>query len=154
MELQNVKPVSREEIEAQLHFSYSQLNTFLICPVKYAHQYVWATPYETKPVALPFGKAIHKAAEAFYRNLKDSGEVVPVNQLIATFEMVFDNEIKSTEAELTMKEGETLGALREQGIELLKLFHAEVRPQKIVAVEFPFSVSIPDVTNGDGDLPI
>jgi CRISPR/Cas system-associated exonuclease Cas4 (RecB family) len=154
MELQNVKPVSREEMEAQLHFSYSQLNTYLICPMKYAHQYVWATPYETKPVALPFGKAIHKAAEIYYLKLKDTGEVIPADQVISTFEMVFDNDIKNTEVELTMKEGQTLGTLREQGIELLKLFHAEVRPQKIVAVEFPFSVSIPDVTNGNGDLPI
>jgi putative RecB family exonuclease len=141
-------------MESQLHFSYSQLSTFLICPMKYAHQYVWGTQPETKPVALPFGKAIHKAAEAYYRNLKDTGEIITVDQVIATFETVLDNDIKSAEMELTLKEGETIGALREQGIELLKLFHGEVRPQKIAAVEFPFSVFLPDILNGGGDLPI
>jgi putative RecB family exonuclease len=144
----------RGEMEAQLHFSYSQLSTFLICPMKYAHQYVWGTPPETKPVALPFGKAIHKAAEAYYRNLKDTGEIIPVDKVIATFEMVFDKDIKSTEVELILKDGETIGTLREQGIELLKLFHKEIRPQTIAAIESPFSVSIPDIFNGGGDLPI
>ena len=154
METEFVKPAPRGEMEGQLHFSYSQLSTFLICPMKYAHQYVWATPPETKPVALPFGKAIHKAAEAYYRNLKDTGEIIPVDQVIATFEMVFDNDIKSTEVELSHKEDETLGTLREQGIELLKLFYKETKPQTIAAVEFPFSVSLPDILNGGGDLPI
>jgi CRISPR/Cas system-associated exonuclease Cas4 (RecB family) len=145
---------SRGEMEGQLHFSYSQVSTYLICPAKYAHHYVWGTQPETKPVALPFGKAIHKAAEAYYRALKDTGEMIPVDQLIATYEMVFDSDIKNTDAELTMKEGETVAALREQGIELLKLFYKEIRPQKIAGVEVPFSVSIPDILNGGGDLPI
>jgi hypothetical protein len=37
---------------------------------------VWGTPWETKRVALPFGKAIHKAAEYYYRSLKDTGEII------------------------------------------------------------------------------
>jgi len=144
----------RGEMEVQIHFSYSQLNTYLICPAKYGHSYVWGTPPETKPVALSFGRAIHKAAETLYRALKDTGEIMPVDQVITTFEMVFDNDIKSTEVELTLKEGETIGSLREQGIELVKLFHKEIRPQKIAGVEVPFSISVPDLLNGGGDLPI
>jgi CRISPR/Cas system-associated exonuclease Cas4 (RecB family) len=144
----------RGEMEGQLHFSYSQLSTFIICPTKYAHHYVWGTPPETKPVALPFGKAIHKAAEAYYRTLKDTGEIMPVDQVITTFETVFDNDIKSTEVELTLKEDETLETIRQQGIQLLKLFHKEIRPQKIAGVEVPFSVSVPDILNGGGELPI
>jgi putative RecB family exonuclease len=145
---------SRGEMEGQLHFSYSQLSTFIICPMKYAHQYVWGTQPETKPIALPFGKAIHKATEAYYRNLKDTGEIIPVDKVIATFEMVLDNDIKATEVELTLKEDETLGTIREQGIELVKLFHKEIRPQKIAAIESPFSVTVPDILNGGGDLKI
>jgi CRISPR/Cas system-associated exonuclease Cas4 (RecB family) len=154
MEAEFIKPASREDFENQLHFSYSQLSTFTLCGMKYAHQYVWGTPWETKPVALPFGKAIHKAAEAYYRSLKDTGEITPVDQLIATYEMVFDNDIKSADMELTLKEGETVAALREQGIALLKLFHKEIRPQTIAAIESPFSVPVPDILNGGGDLPI
>lgn len=151
---QIVKPASKEQMETQLHFSYSQLNTYLICPMKYGHQYIWATPYETKPAALPFGKAVHKAAEKYYLNLKETGEIITLDQVIATFESVLDQDLRNTEVEVTFKEGETVQSLRDQGIELVKLFHAETKPQKIVAVEFPFSVSVPDAINGDGDLPL
>jgi CRISPR/Cas system-associated exonuclease Cas4 (RecB family) len=154
METEFVKPAPRGEMEGQLHFSYSQLSTYLICPAKYGHQYVWGTPPETKPIALPFGKAIHKAAEAYYRTLKDTGEIITVDQVIGTFEMVFDRETKNSDLELTLKEGVTLVALREQGIELLKLFHKEILPQKIAGVEVRFSTSVPDILNGGGDLPI
>ena len=144
----------REDLAAHLHFSYSQLNTYLMCPMKFAHTYVWGTPPETKPIALPFGKAIHRGAETYYRNLMSTGEIIPVDQVIDTFTAVFDAETKNAEVELTMKEGETVGGLRDQGIELMKLFHNEIRPQKIAAVEFPFSLAIPDILNGGGNLPI
>jgi hypothetical protein len=52
MEAEFAKPTEREQGEAHLHFSFSQLNTYLMCPMKYAHSYVWATPWETKPIAL------------------------------------------------------------------------------------------------------
>jgi len=154
MSLQLIKPQPREERETHLHFSYSQLNTYLICPMKYAHNYVWGTSWETKPVALPFGKAVHKAAETYYRNLKETGEIIPVDELITDFEIVFREELGKTEIKLTFKNGENLESLRDQGIELLKLFHAEIKPQKIVAVEYPFCMKVPDVINGNGDLPI
>ena len=37
---------------------------------------------------------------------------------------------------------------------MLKIFHSTVEPQKVVAVEVPFSVKIPDLANGGGFLPI
>jgi len=152
MALQLVK--SREETEVQLHFSYSQLNTYLICPMKYYFQYVVGVDWETKPVALIFGKSIHKPAETYYVSLKENGEIIPVEQMIAVFESVMDNEVKKTEVAITYKEGENFESLRDQGRALIKLFHAEITPQKIVAVEFPFSISIPDILNGNGNLPI
>jgi CRISPR/Cas system-associated exonuclease Cas4 (RecB family) len=154
MTLKLVKPEPTENVEVHLHFSYSQLNTYLICPFKFKFQYVEGVPWETKPVALSFGKAIHRGAETYYRNLMETGEIVPVDQLIATFEAVFDQDIQNSDVEITYKEGETAESLRNQGINLLKLFHAEIRPQMIRAVEFPFSIKIPDIINGNGDLPI
>lgn len=143
-----------EEQAVSLHFSYSQLNTYLICPMKYAHSYVWGTPWESKPVALSFGKAIHKSAETYYRNIQSTGEIIPVDQMISTFEAVFFDDMERSDAPITMKDGETTETLRDQGINLIKLFHTEIRPQRIRAVEMPFTQSIPDVINGQGDLPI
>jgi hypothetical protein len=77
MEPDFATPAPREDLAAHLHFSYSQLNTYLMCPMKFGHAYVWGTPPETKPVALPFGKAIHRSAETYYRNLMNTGEIIP-----------------------------------------------------------------------------
>ena len=41
------------------HVSYSQLNTFLMCPLRYRFQYVEEIPPAFKSAALAFGSAIH-----------------------------------------------------------------------------------------------
>ena len=95
MTLELIKSRKREEMAAQLHFSYSQLNTYLLCPMKYAHSYVWGTPWESKSSSLIFGGAIHKSAEKYYLILKDTGEVIPVDQMIAVFETTFNKEVNN-----------------------------------------------------------
>ena len=144
---------SREELAGQLHVSYSQINAYLICPAKYAHQYVWGTPWESKPVALAFGSAIHKAAESYYLNLKETGEVLPVERIISVFESVFYAESNEAEVKLTYKNGDDYDSLVKQGTELLTLFHSEITPQRIMAVEFPFQVSVPDLSTPGENLP-
>ncbi|MBF0527743.1 MAG: PD-(D/E)XK nuclease family protein [Deltaproteobacteria bacterium] len=154
MSLENLKPVNREELAGQLHLSYSQLNAYLICPAKYAHQYVWGTPMETKPAALVLGSAIHKAAEAYYLKLKETGEVLALEQVVSVFEEVLRHEMESSGVEWSFKNGNSFEALRKQGAELLRLFHAEVSPQQIMAVEFPFIVSVPDLSQPGEKLPV
>jgi len=154
MALQLVKPQPKGEKNKKLHVSFTQLNTYLLCPMKYAHQYVFNTPYETKPSALIFGKAIHRAAETYYINLRETGEIIPAEKMVGVFESVFDTEIEKTEVEITCKEGENLGTLRDQGKVLVQLFHKEINPQKIVAIEFPFNVKVPDIINCNGELPV
>ena len=44
--------------------------------------------------------------------------------------------------------------MREQGISLVKIFYSEVKPQRIKAIELPFTVRVPDILNEDGDLPV
>ena len=52
-------------------------------------------------------------------------------------------EFVHSDALYIFKDGEDFASLRKQGIELLKVFHSQVKPQKIVGVEVPFSVKIP-----------
>lgn len=151
MSLHLLKPQPREEAP-QLHVSYSQLFTYTLCPMKYAHNYVWATPPKSRPLTMIFGKAIHAAAESYYRCLQDTGKALPLEDLQQAFKTSFSKEIKSSEVKIGLKKGESIEGVKTLGEELLKLFHAEIRPQKIVAVELPFSVSVPDLVNG-GDLP-
>ena len=143
----------KEELTRTLHISFSQLSTYLICPMRFSHQYVWGTQPESKPSALVFGKAIHRAVEAYYRNLKETGEIIPAERMEDVFKETVRDEISMTEVELTFKDGEDIDTLREQGVGLIRLFHAEIQPQKIMAVEFPFSASIPDL-DGENMLPV
>jgi len=76
MALQLVQQEPQGEENRQLHFSYTQLNTYLMCPARYSHQYMFDTPYETKPSALIVGKAIHRAVETYYVNLRETGEII------------------------------------------------------------------------------
>jgi len=112
MALQLVQQKPHRKEQGQLHFSYTQLTTYLLCPMKYAHQYVFGTPYETRSAAVIFGKAMHRAAETFYVNLREQGEVIPVEQMIGVFEQVMDTEVARTEVKITYKEGENLESIR------------------------------------------
>ena len=151
---QGISSVTREDIEAQLHISYSQLSTFLLCPMKYAHNYVWGTPQESKPVALILGRAVHKAAQVFYNRLKQANNFPAVDEICDTFKADFDEGVKHTDVEITFKDGETVQTVRDQGLEFVRLFHSQIRPQEIAAVELPFSVAVPDIFNGKGNLPV
>ena len=146
--------VPKAEVMEQLHISYSQLKTYLMCPQKYMYQYVLGAEWERKSAALPFGSAIHKAVESYYRSLQEMGEILSVEVVVDVFDRVLEEQIVNSEVEIIFKDGEDLVTLRKQGAELLKVFLKEVKPQKIVGVEVPFSVKISDLINSDGFLPI
>lgn len=136
----------------QLHVSYSQLFTYTLCPMKYAHNYVWATLPESRPLPMIFGRAVHYAVERYYRCLQETGKTLPQPELEQAFTASFAQETKGSEIPIRLKNGESIAGAKALGAELLQLFHQQIRPQKIVAIELPFAVTVPDLVNG-GDLP-
>jgi len=151
--LANVGGSIQDDLAKMRHLSYSQLSTYLLCPMRYSNQYVWGTAPESKPAALIFGKSIHRAVERYYRHFKDTGEAIRLEELEHHFQETLTKEVEETEVEITFKDGEDIEALREQGLSLMRIFHAEIKPQKVMAVEFPFSVSLPDL-DGVHTLPV
>ena len=134
------------------HFSYSQLINYLNCPAKYAHNYVWGTPLESLPAVLSVEKAVHKAAEAYYKSLQTTGEILQIEHLIDVFNTTFDEDVKAPDIEVDLKESETVESMRQKGHMLVCLFHEGITPQEVKAVEYRFSVTVPDLNNG-GRLP-
>lgn len=57
-------------------FSYSQIETYDNCPLRYKYQYVLKIPTLPSGVAASFGSTIHKALQKFY---KDKKENIPVD---------------------------------------------------------------------------
>jgi len=60
---------SLQEARDELHISYSQVFMYLGCSLKYKFLYVESKPSERISINLPFGKAIHKCQERYYRAL-------------------------------------------------------------------------------------
>lgn len=56
-------------------FSYSQIDTYNNCPLRYKYQYVLKIPTLPSGVAASFGSTLHKALQRFYKDVKDDVSV-------------------------------------------------------------------------------
>jgi putative RecB family exonuclease len=134
------KATKREDFERYIHISYSQLKTYLTCPQKYQFQYVRGIPWEFIPEYFPFGRAIHEVAKVFYRNLKETGQRIPLDELTQHFKQTWDRETQGNN--IRYKENQNRDTTREKGNQLVKVFYENVAPQRIIGVEVPFSVDL------------
>jgi len=135
------------EYRQELHFSKSQLRSFLICPQKYAYQYVYGKEWEKKPVALAFGSAIHEAAAEYYMSIANGGKPLSVRQIHDAFLNSWALQLKGdTPISFNGKDADYMADL---GKRMLEVFIENVQPREIEAVELPFSVPIIDPSTGE-----
>ncbi len=59
------------------HLSYSQINCYLTCPLRYKFQYVDKIAPTFTAAALAFGSAIHESVAAFYQTRLEGDELRP-----------------------------------------------------------------------------
>jgi putative RecB family exonuclease len=57
------------------HWSYSQLSTYLRCPLQYFFQYVLGLPRKTIPGSMALGSAVHEALATYHRTVQ-SGQPI------------------------------------------------------------------------------
>jgi CRISPR/Cas system-associated exonuclease Cas4 (RecB family) len=87
---------------------------------------------------------MHAALAAHYEHIQDTGEKPDINMLHAAFSDRWNVEMKD-EIPVRFDEGETEGAIKDSGIALLELLHRSVpAPERILHVELPFAVDIPN----------
>lgn len=137
---------SLAELRQELHVSYSQIRTFLTCPAKFAHQYILGTEPSHRPVALVFGSAVHHALAHFYRNLQSAGEKIAESDFLDCFRTKLDEALDEPVPVLF---DEDEGALVDQGVGLLRMFHEKAETPTVLAVEQPFSVDLVDPVTGE-----
>ena len=143
-----LKAVPLEKLRQRLHVSVSQINTYLMCPEKYRHTYVVGTPPSHRPAALSFGSAIHHALAVFYGFLKAHGKKPSSGRVQAAFSDRWEVELRDS-LPIQYKSGEDAGKVKDLGISMLARLHeGGFVPDKVVAVEQPFSVAIPDPDTG------
>jgi putative RecB family exonuclease len=122
------------------HLSYSQINTYLICPLKYKFQYIDMLQPTFTSSALVFGSAIHEAVGAFYQSVLE-GDCLTVSQVHDVYRQIWESQNK--EHEIRFFNGDSGESLSKKAEAMLSVFAEQFNPSvQIIGVEEPFSVEI------------
>ena len=106
------------------HLSVTQMRTYLRCPLQYYFRYV--CDLDTPPTAgLTLGRTIHSALEHNYAQKIGTRQDVPVDQLCDIYSQAWDQEAADT----FFKPDESPGKLKDEGIQLLQLYHEQLAPK-------------------------
>ena len=139
------------ELKKQPHWSYSALQCYLTCPMKYKFRYVDNAPVERTCSALPFGRAFHavlseRARKGAFSKLEDAQD---------DFAVYFKAETEVCE-NLCFKPGETYDSCLKKGFELLEVAYENWSDDYAVkSVAESFSVEVPGLQKpliGEFDL--
>ncbi|MBI4271988.1 MAG: PD-(D/E)XK nuclease family protein [Candidatus Rokubacteria bacterium] len=135
------------EVRAQPHVSFTQIDQYLRCPLKYRLSYVDRMEPDFVPVALAFGSGIHGAAAFFFRGA-GQGERPSVADVQGHFEALW--KLESEHRPLRFSEKETKASLLDLATRMLAVLCAEFDPRtEVVAVEQPFAVPLIDQETGE-----
>ena len=74
-----------ESLTGRPYLSWSAINTYLRCPLKYQFHYLDDLPEEFVSANLIFGSAIHSALEAYFRERLASDRSLSVDALLAVY---------------------------------------------------------------------
>jgi len=130
--------------EQKKHLSASQINTYLRCPMQYYFRYIRGLKLPPKS-ALILGSSVHAGIAHNYQQKKDSHKDLKVNEVLNVYGQSFDLGAKETEWE----KGEKPGEVKDQGAELIKVYHSEIAPTiQPIEVEQKFEVDFPNVDYG------
>ncbi|MFC1833748.1 RecB family exonuclease [Thermodesulfobacteriota bacterium] len=123
------------------HFSYSQLNTYLMCPLRYRLQYVELIPPAFTTSALVFGSAVHEAVAAFHHQ-RLLGDTLGPDQMLDVYRQAWTNRNGD---EIRFCNGDNEEALQEKASQVLTVYHESFDPSvEILGIEEFFEMSIND----------
>ena len=135
---------TKTNIFSELHISYSQIFTYLSCSLKYKLKYVLRHPPERIGLALPFGKALHKSLERYYRSYAQ-GQMEKLDTLKTLFCEVLTCQLSDKKDLVvfgkTMPDADSAIAM---GNAMLKTFYESIdlTGWKICGVELPLSAKL------------
>jgi putative RecB family exonuclease len=138
----SISPTKRND-----YVSFTQLDQYLRCPLRYRFIYVDHVEPDFVPASRAFGSGIHAAAANFFRGVA-RGDPHGVEDVQGHFEALWDLETQAQP--LRFGEKETKGSLRDLAMRMLAVLHREfdLRTQ-VLAVEDPFRVPLVDPDTGE-----
>jgi putative RecB family exonuclease len=128
-----------------LHVSKSQLTTYLQCPKRFWFQYVVGQPWEFVPSNLPFGRAVHEAVAFFYRQVARNQTKPDLADVLERFREEWWSSLEREPIRFFGGQDEQM--MTTLGEQLLSVFHTDIRPRRVRAVEEPFTVDIQTAQN-------
>ncbi|MBS2031597.1 MAG: PD-(D/E)XK nuclease family protein [Deltaproteobacteria bacterium] len=130
---------------ATLAVSVSQVKAYLLCPRRYELKYVRGEQPAFVPVPLAFGSAFHEALALFYGRQMTHPTPPCVEELIEVFATAW-SKFEDGDLPLGGEEDDVVAEDHlDKGAAMLRAFHAHAAaqpPEKVIAVELPFSVSL------------
>jgi putative RecB family exonuclease len=125
-----------------LHVSYSQINTYLLCPLKYRFAYVEGREPERVSAALPFGASLHRALALFFREITTKQAKPPLEAIQEAFRALWNAAVNEGTT-LVFKEKETADGLKDMGAKMLGVVYNAVNPDiEVLAVEEPLHAEL------------
>jgi putative RecB family exonuclease len=119
------------------HLSYSQVNTYLSCPLQYRFKYIDEIPPAFTSVALVFGSAIHEAVAAFHQSRLE-GEQLRADQMLD----VYRDQWRQAE-QVKYFNGDNENSLTEKAKNMLTVFHASAdMSTQVIGVEEFFEIPL------------
>ncbi len=133
---------------SQLHCSVSQVRSFLGCPRRFEMRYILGAEPEHRSANLVLGSAVHEALAAYYRKY-GAMRVPTAEEILAAFSDAFDEEAVKEPA-ILLDDGQTLGALKDEGARLVAAFLADVKPpDRVFSVESAFAMDVTSPETGE-----
>ncbi len=127
------------------HLSYSQISTYLTCPLRYKFQYVEQVPPAFTSAVLAFGSAIHEAVAAFYKTYLE-GDFLKPDQMLDVY-----REVWRQKEDIRFFNGDDEISLLMRAEQLLGVFYESFEPiTTILGVEEFFAVNIGDLPTFQG----
>jgi len=121
------------------HLSYSQISSYLMCPLRYRFRYIDQLPPEFVAAPLAFGAAIHEAVGAFYHQHL-LGDSLRPDQMVDVYRHAWSQ--KEAE-EIRFFNGDDSTLLLGKANQLLSVFHESFDPSVgILGVEEFFSMDM------------
>ena len=135
------------EMRKQPHVSFTQIDQYLRCPLKYKFTYVDRLQPEFVPAALALGSGIHGAAAFLFRGTAD-GAPPSLADVQAFFEAYW--QLETGNRPIRFGEKDTKESLLDLAGRMLAVLHRSQEPGiEIVGVEQPFDVPLVDLDTGE-----
>jgi putative RecB family exonuclease len=120
--------------------SYSQINAYLTCPLKYKFHYLDQIEPPFVSSALVFGSCIHEAVGAFYQSCLE-GDPLSAGQVHDVYRQAWENHSK--ERPIRFFNGDSAETLTTKAKLMLDVFHESYDPTtQIIGIEEPFEVDL------------